>query len=94
MEDVANVTFNYCLPRPTGAACEFVKWLYEWKFNCSDQNCNLVSTDRRELLDELEAYCEETDLDDYEKDEVKEWIESLPWDIDNIILQFSWEEVM
>lgn len=75
--DVVSVTFNY-LPRPTGAVSEFVKWLYEWKVDCSEPSQNLVFTYKQELLDDMEDYCEETDLDDCEKKEIRESITPTP----------------
>ena len=91
--DIASVTLNH-LPRPSGHAYEFAKWLLsetsDFYGGCHGEGNSFGYLYRQSLLCETKRFCNKNNLGEEAEKEVKEWIESLPWDKEKIILYFDW----
>jgi len=86
--DVASVNFTY-LPRPSGYAYEFAKKLNEYSSCCGEGN-SFCFYYKDELHEEADSHCENNNLTEEAKTEIVEWINSLPWEGDEIVLNFWW----
>jgi len=86
--DVSVVNFC-CLPRPGGITYDFVKKLNE-NADCSGYSnaYSLFYKDDVAML--VEEFCKDNNCSNEEKNEIMEWVEDLPWEENEIVLNFNW----
>ena len=86
--DIANVKIDD-LPRPDGYAYEFVRHLKD-DSDCSGEYVSFGFYYMQDVLEEAREFCKDNNLDEDAEKEIKEWVKKLPWNVNEIILQFNW----
>ena len=87
--EVAEITINW-LKAPTGAAHAFANSLVEGS-DAWGPGIAFGFYSRDDLVSEAQRYCSANPTTTQERDEIRRWIEGLPYDkSDFVALYFSW----
>ena len=87
--EVAQITMNW-LDAPTGAAHAFANGLLEGS-DAWGPGLAFGFYSRDDLVSEARRYCEQNPTSAEQRDEIRRWIEGLPYDkSDFVALYFSW----
>lgn len=90
--DIGIISIRY-LSRPMGRAYDFAQELALqslWDGYMSGQGNSWAPFTRDGVMAHLETFSTKHGLSSQEQTEVREWVESLPWEGDLIELHFNW----
>ena len=91
--DVGVVQVDY-LARPVGPSYRFLWHLnenaHEADWNGSSAENTFVQYTRDTLLEQANEFVSRSELTESDKDELRVWIDSLPWNDDVIMLHLTW----
>ena len=93
--DVGVVTIDYSAARPSGAASRYAQELTEyedieedyWKVEAAWNT--FLELERSAMVSHARGYAEENSLTETEAAEIMDWVNSLPWKDDRVMLHLG-----